>query len=79
MGKISIYDNKLIFERRDELTIIEPYGQNCIRTRSTRNAKILDENWTLLPAQNNANFTIEGDEKVAVLTNGLVRDRKSVV
>ena len=49
MGKITILKDKLIFERRDELTVIEAYGENCLRCRSTKNSKLLDENWTLLP------------------------------
>lgn len=31
MGKITILKDKLIFERRDELTVIEAYGENCLR------------------------------------------------
>ncbi len=30
MGKITILKDKLIFERRDELTVIEAYGENCL-------------------------------------------------
>ena len=48
MGKITILKDKLIFERRDELTVIEAYGENCLRCRSTKNSEALDENWTLL-------------------------------
>lgn len=72
MGKITICENKLIFERRDELTVIEPYGKNCLRCRSTRNAKILDENWTLLPPADEHECRIEGDEKNATIRNGFV-------
>ena len=39
MGKITILKDKLIFERRDELTVIEAYGENCLRCRSTKNSK----------------------------------------
>ena len=42
MGKITILKDKLIFERRDELTVIEAYGENCLRCRSTKNSKLLD-------------------------------------
>ena len=42
MGKITVLENKLIFRRKDELTIIEPYGENCLRCRSTKNSQILD-------------------------------------
>lgn len=72
MGKITICENKLIFERRDELTVIEPYGKNCLRCRSTRNSKLSDENWTLLPPTDDSECIISGDESIAVIKNGMV-------
>ncbi|MBE5928776.1 MAG: glycoside hydrolase family 31 protein [Lachnospiraceae bacterium] len=73
MGKIVFYEDKLVYQRRDEYTVLEPYGPNCIRCRSTKNNKLLDENWTLLPPKEGANFTITGDEAVAEITNGMVK------
>lgn len=70
MPRIKILENSIIFERRDELTLIEPYGINCLRYRSTRNIKLSDENWTLLPPATKDQCVIEGDEKCATLTNG---------
>ena len=72
MGKITILKDKLIFERRDELTVIEAYGENCLRCRSTKNSKLLDENWTLLPPASQSECFVEGDEKVATIRNGMV-------
>lgn len=72
MGKITLCKNKLIFERKDELTVIEPYGPNCLRCRSTRNSKILDEDWTLLPPVEGGECIISGDEKVATIKNGMM-------
>ncbi len=72
MGKITICENKLIFERRDELTVIEPYGKNCLRCRSTRNSKLLEENWTLLPPTDDSECVISGDESVATIKNGMI-------
>ena len=72
MGKITILKDKLIFERRDELTVIEAYGENCLRCRSTKNSKLLDENWTLLPPASESECFVEGDEKVATIRNGMV-------
>lgn len=72
MGKITIEGNRVIFERRDELTIIEPYGANCLRCRSTKNSKISDESWTLLPPSTENNCTIDGDEHFVTMKNGLV-------
>ena len=72
MGKIIIEDNKLIFQRKDELTVIEPYGANCLRCRSTRNAKISDENWTVLPPATKDSCKISGDASKATIRNGMV-------
>lgn len=72
MGKITIYKDKLVYERREELTVIEPYGRNCLRCRSTRNGKILDEAWTLLPPTDDAECIIEGNEKEATIRNGMM-------
>ncbi len=73
MGKIRLEDNKLIFQRRDELVVIEPYGNNCLRCRATRNSTISDENWTLLPPVTNSDVLIEGDEVFASITNGDIK------
>ncbi|HKM34343.1 MAG TPA: TIM-barrel domain-containing protein [Lachnospiraceae bacterium] len=72
MGKITIEANRVIFERRDELTIVEPYGSNCIRCRSTKNSKISDENWTLLPPKGDFEFTIKEDGNTVTLKNGRI-------
>lgn len=48
MGKIVLEEKRLIFQRRDELIVIEAYGENCLRTRATRNNKVSEEKWTLL-------------------------------
>lgn len=69
MSKITILENKIIFERRDELTVIEPYGKNCLRYRSTRNISLSDEGWTLLPP-NDCHCKVEGDSTSATITNG---------
>ena len=69
---IIIEKERIIFERRDELTVFEPYGPNCIRCRSTKNSKLSEENWTLQPAKDGAEVVIEGDGKKATLKNGHV-------
>ena len=63
MAKIRVEDNKMIFERRDELTVFEPYGPDCIRCRSTKNSRLSEESWTLLPAKEASDIQLEGDEK----------------
>ena len=72
MGKIIIDRKKLIFQRKDELTVIEPYGANCLRCRSTRNGKLLDENWTVQPPVTADSCEISGDASKATISNGIV-------
>ena len=72
MGKILILENKLVFERKDELMVIEAYGENCLRCRITRNSKISDESWTLLPPKAAPDCTVNGDEKEAIISNGMI-------
>ncbi len=72
MGTIRICKDKLIYQRRDELTVLEPYGPNCIRCRMSKNARLSDENWTLLPPVEGADYKISGDESVAEIKNGMV-------
>lgn len=45
---LSIQGNQIIFRKPQSLTIIEPYGPDCVRVRTTRNSTICDESWTLL-------------------------------
>jgi len=71
MGKITYEGKKVIFRRKDEVTVIEPWGEGCIRVRSTRNSRVSDEKWTVLdPTEDHA--IIEGDEHVATIKNGLL-------
>lgn len=71
MGKITFINNSsILFERRDETMLIEPYGLNCIRVRASKNAKLSDEKWTLLDAKDNSKPELSGDDKHATLTNG---------
>lgn len=78
MGRITfINNNSILFERRDETMLIEPYGLNCIRVRSSKNAKLSDEKWTLLDPLDNSKPVLEGDDKHATLTNGDISVRVS--
>ena len=73
MGKIVIEHNKLIFQRRDELIVIEAYGKDCLRCRTTRNAMISEENWTVLPPATKEECVVEGNEAFATITNGDIK------
>ena len=77
MGNIRVEGKKLIYQRKDELTIIEPYGMNCLRCRSTKNSKILDENWTVLPPATADDCHIECDGRFATITNGAMKAAKT--
>ncbi len=72
MGKITLQDKKMIFQRKDELTVIEPWGPNCLRVRSTKNAEIMDEDWTLLKPGEPDSCEVFGDETKATIKNGMV-------
>ena len=72
MGKIIMEGKKLIYQRKDELTVIEPYGANCLRCRSTKNAKILDESWTLQAPATADSCVTSGDASKATIQNGSV-------
>ncbi|MBQ8548872.1 MAG: hypothetical protein IJ427_10295, partial [Lachnospiraceae bacterium] len=73
MGKIVLEKDRLVFQRRDELIVIEGYGKDCLRCRATRNNKVSDESWTLLPPVTEANCVVEGDASFATIINGDVK------
>ncbi len=72
MAILTLEKDKIIFQRRDELTVLEAYGKDCIRCRSTKNGRLSEENWTLLPPVQEAECVVEGDEQSATLTNGMI-------
>ncbi len=68
---LSTHGNQIVFRKPHSVTIIEPYGPNCIRVRATRNSTIRDESWTLLPPLPlSAPCTPEQAGNTATLTNG---------
>ncbi len=71
-GKQASEQNRLIFQRRDELVVIEAYGRNCLRTRATRNACISDEK-TMHPPADGRQLYHRGSEDFATITNGDVK------
>lgn len=75
MAKITVDGYRVTYERRDELTVFEPYGKDCIRCRSTRNSKISEEDWTLLAPTTEPDCTVESTENDTILTNGHVAVR----
>lgn len=70
MSRISEYNRGVLFEMRDELVYVEPYGPDCVRVRATRNARLSEEKWTLLDAEAcESTVRMESEEK-ACLING---------
>lgn len=64
--------NRIIFHYDAEELWIEPWGENAVRIRATKNAHMPVENWALLP-QENVTCEISFNETGASLTNGKVR------
>ncbi len=65
--------NRLIREYDSEILWIEPWGENSLRVRATKNRRmpIPDEEWALLPpANSNVKISIYGNE--ATITNGKI-------
>ncbi len=73
MGKIVLEEKRLVFQRRDELIVIEAYGENCLRTRMTRNNRVSEEKWTLLDPVTEDSCVVEGNEQFATITNSDVK------
>lgn len=70
MGKIVLEEKRLVFQRRDELIVIEPYGKDCLRCRATRNSKVSEEKWTLQEPVTEDACEITGDAAFATIKNG---------
>ena len=75
MSRFAVKGKGILFESRDQLTYVEPYGENCVRVRETRNSKLSDEKWTLLdPEADQAAASVEktSNTEKAVLKNGKI-------
>ncbi len=72
MSIMKFDERSITFEMRDERVLIEPYGENCMRVRATRNILFSDEKWTLLdPGEDKARVELK-EENEAVLENGMI-------
>lgn len=72
MGKLLINENSIGFSMRDELILIEPYNDNCLRVRTTRNSRPSDEKWTVLDAKP-AECQISSTGNTASITVGMLK------
>ncbi len=62
--------NQLKVRLGTENILIEPFGRDCVRFRSSIN-KIVDENWTLLP-QDDPKVEIDIEPEKAIMRNGKI-------
>lgn len=72
MGYVSITENSILYERRNELARITAFGKDVLRFQSSPNGTLEEEDWILLPQPEVAVCT-ERKEHSAVITNGRIR------
>jgi alpha-D-xyloside xylohydrolase len=71
MGVLTVQGNKILFQKRDELAVIEPWGTDGLRFKASPNARLTDEDWNLLPQPaTECTAVVENDK--AVITNGKI-------
>lgn len=71
MGVLTAQGNKIIFQRRDELAVIEPWGKDSLRFRASPNARLSNENWNLI-TQPDVEATVVIEKDKAIITNGII-------
>lgn len=71
MAVLQAKEGRITLHRRDETVVVEPYGRDTLRFRSTRNGEIREENWTLLCPEETDCRTELRDHK-AVIVNGTI-------
>lgn len=65
-------ENRIVFRYDAEEVWIEPWGENSVRVRATKNARMPEENWALLrPAEGSCEICV--GEEGADLVNGKLR------
>ncbi len=75
---IKIDGKKLVFQSQYELMVIEPYGENIIRVRSTINRTLNDQVYTLLPPTSDRAVCTKIDENSAFIKNGMLKVEANV-
>ncbi len=71
MGILSVQGNKICFQKRDEIAVLEAWGKDTLRFRSTPNSSLAEENWNLL-VQEEAKCTVTLENNRAVIVNGIL-------
>lgn len=68
----------IVFQSKNELMVIEVYGQNMIRVRSTANRVLAEESRTLLPPGADSAVCRQTGEDRAFIENGLLKVEAAV-
>ncbi|BCJ97893.1 glycoside hydrolase family 31 protein [Anaerocolumna chitinilytica] len=71
MGILSVQGNKIYFQKRDEIAVLEAWGKDTLRFRSTPNSSLTEENWNLL-IQEETKCTVKQEDNTAVIVNGIL-------
>lgn len=64
---------KLIFQSKNELMVIEPYGESIIRVRAAANRRLSEESYTLLPPGTDSAVCRQISENDAYIENGMLK------
>ena len=71
MGFVLVSDTRIIWEEEGERIIVEPYGRDCIRFRSSPSPDVEMNDWTLLPP-NEAAASVETMKDGVLMRNGAI-------
>lgn len=71
MDAFRVEGSRIIWENDGEILWLESFGENCLRFRSTRGPKIVENDWNLLP-QKETPVKMEVAENKATMTNGKI-------
>ena len=64
--------NALIFKKGNETLMIEPWGENSLRVRSTLDPNFIDRDWALTEKINHGNAKVSVTENGASIVNGKI-------
>ena len=65
--------NALVFKKGNETLMIEPWGEDSLRVRSTLEPVFIDRDWALTEKINHGNAKISLTPQGAEITNGKIR------
>lgn len=73
MGYITVSKDSISFEKRNEIVKIFAWGKDTLRFQSAPCGTLREEDWILLPMEENVEVVTEQKEHSAVITNGRLR------